>query len=325
MRDLELILNAAGDGAQLAPAQARAIDPVLSAAARGYRNADHIHHVLFPHVGTSVRGGTRIEFGREDFRLVDTRRAPGANIPEVQFGHAGEKFALETNSLLGKLPVEIEQEAMRVPGIDLGMRTVDGVQAILSLQREYLAAQLATDSTNHPATHVLTLAGAAQWSHKDSNPSTNIRKAINTIRKAIGRRPKTVALGGSVFEALQAHEKILKAVFGDGPQGQITPANLAKLWNVDMVAIGDAIYLKPDGTTVDVWGDVVVVAYTAVGPLTRAEPSWGLGYQLDGGVSVDTPWYDGRCRSWMYGVHEEYADVIVGKDAGYLIKDVLAA
>ena len=58
--------------------------------------------------------------------------------------------------------------------------------------------------------------------------------------------------------------------------------------------------------------------------MTRAEPSWGLGYQLDGGVSVDMPWYDGRCRSWMYGVHEEYADLIVGKDAGFLITDVLS-
>ena len=160
---MEIALNAAGDGAQLAPAAARAIDPILSTAARGYRNADHIHHVLFPRVETSVRGGTRIEFDRSDFRLMDSRRAPGASLAEVQFGHAGSEFALQTHSLLGKLPVEIEQEAMRVPRIDLGMRTMDGVQAILSLRREYLAAQLATSSDNYDAAHVLTLAGNAQW------------------------------------------------------------------------------------------------------------------------------------------------------------------
>ena len=324
MRDLELILNAAGDGAQLTPGQARVIDPVLSTAARGYRNADHIHHALFPPVPTSARGGTRIEFNREDFRLLDTRRAPGGSYQEVQLGHAGKEFAVQTHGLIGKLPIEIEEDAKRVPGIDLGMRTIDGVQAILSLRREYLAAKLATDSDNFNAAQVLTLAGDAQWSNAASNPSANIRKAINAIRKAIGRRPKTVALGGSVFEALQAHEKILKAVFGDGPQGQITPANLAKLWNVDRVAIGDAVYTDDADATTDVWGDSVVVAYTAVGPVSRAEPSWGLGYEVDGGVSVDMAWFDGKCRSWMYPVNAEYADLIVGKDAGFLIKDVLA-
>ncbi|MDE2904551.1 MAG: major capsid protein [Acidobacteriota bacterium] len=324
MRDLELILNAAGDGSQLTPGQARVIDPVLSTAARGYRNADHIHYSLFPPVDTSIRGGTRIEFGREDFRLLDTRRAPGAKYQEVQLGHVGKEFAVQTHGLMGKLPIEIEQDAMRVPGIDMGMRTVDGTQGVISLRREYLAAQLATDSDNYNATHVLTLAGASQWSHKDSDPSANIRKAINTTRQAIGRRPKHVALGGSVFEALQAHKAILKAVFGDGPQGQITPSNLAKLWNVDVVAVGDAVYLDDAGATADIWGDNVVVHYAAVGPVTRAEPSWGLGYEIDGGVSVDMAWYDASCRSWKYPVNAEYADLIVGKDAGYLIKDVLA-
>ena len=324
MRDLELILNAAGDGAQLSPGQARVIDPVLSTAARGYRNADHIHYSLFPPVPTSARGGARIEFNREDFRLLDTRRAPGANYQEVQFGHVGKEFAVQTHGLIGKLPVEIEEDARRVPGIDLGMRTVQGVQDILSLRREYLAAQLATDSTNFNAAQVLTLAGDAQWSNAASNPSANIRSAINAIRKAIGRRPKFVGMGGAVFEALQAHAGILKAVFGDGPQGQISPMSLAKLWNVDMVAVGDAVYTDAANATTDIWGDNVIVAYTAVGPITRAEPSWGLGYEIEGGLSVDMTWYDGKCRSWMYPVNAEYADLIVGKDAGFLIKDVLA-
>ena len=321
-----LSLNAITDGTQMAPSAARAIDPVLSTAARGYRNAEHIHHVLFPRVETSVRGGTRIEFDRTDWRLVDTRRAPGADMPEVQVGHAGKEFAVQTHGLMGRLPVENEREAAIVPRIDLGMRTVEGVQNIISLRREWLAAQTATTAANFDAAHVLALAGAARWDHADgdSTPTANIRSAVNRIRAAIGRRPKTVAMGAKVFEALQSHEGVLKAVFGDGAQGQITADHLRRLWNMDTVAVGDAVYLQDDDTTADVWGDSVVVAYTAVGPVSRAEPSWGLGYELDGGVQVEAPWYDPKCRSWLYGVHEEYADLIVGKDAGYLIRDVLA-
>lgn len=324
MKDIGLSLNAATDGAQMTPETARAVDPVLSTAARGYRNADHIHYLLFPRVPTAARGGTRIEFDRTDWRLVDTRRAPGADIAEVQFGHAGKEFAVQTHGLLGKLPVETEQEAMAVPHVDLGMRTVDGVQGIMSLRREYLAAQTATTAANYDAAHRLALARNTQWSHADSTPTANIRAAVNRIRRAIGRRPKTVAMGGAVFEALQTHADILKGVFGDGAQGQVTPEHLARLWNMDTVAVGDAVYMRDDGTTVDVWGDSVIVAYTAVGPVTRGEPSWGLGYELDGGALVEAPYYDRKCRSWMYGVHEEYADLIVGKDAGFLITDAVA-
>ena len=211
-----------------------------------------------------------------------------------------------------------------MPGIDLGMRTVNSVQNILGLRREYLAAQLATTAANFNTANVVTLAGNAQWSNAGSNPSANIRTAINAIRAAIGRRPKHVAMGGQVFESLQAHANILKAVFGDGPQGQITPMALAKLWNVDMVSVGDAVYADAANATTDVWGDNVVVYYAAVGPVSRAEPSWGLGYEIDGGVSVDTAWYYGKCRSWMYPVNAEYADLIVGKDAGFLFRDVIA-
>lgn len=324
MKDIGLSLNAATDGAQMTPAAARAVDPVLSTAARGYRNADHVHHLLFPRVGTAVRGGTRIEFDRTDWRLVDTRRAPGSDIAEVQFGHAGKEFAVQTHGLLGKLPVEPGQDAMAVPHIDLGMRTVDGVQSLLSLRREWLAAQTATATANYDAGHRLALARNTQWSHADSKPTANIRAAVNKIRRAIGRRPKTVVMGGTVFEALQTHADILKGVFGDGAQGQVTAEHLARLWNMDTVAVGDAVYMQDDGDIADIWGSSVIVAYTAVGPVTRGEPSWGLGYELDGGVLVETPWYDPKCRSWMYGVHAEYADLIVGKDAGFLISDAAA-
>lgn len=319
-----LSLNAATEGSQMTPATARAVDPVLSTAARGYRNADHIHHILFPPVPTNARGGERIEFDRTDFRLVDTRRAPGADMPEVQLGHVGKEFAVQTHGLAGKLPTEIEEEAATVPRIDMGMRTVDGVQDIVGLRREYLAAQTALKVANYDAAHVLTLAGSQQWSHADSDPTKNVRAAINKIRGTIGRRPKTLVMGATVFEALQAHSDILTAVFGDRPQGQISPSHLARLWNMDTVAVGDAVYLNDAGATVDVWGDAVVVAYTAVGPVTRAEPSFGLGYELGGGPLVETPYFRRRNRSWLYNVHMEYADLIVGKDAGFLITDVLA-
>ena len=79
-------LNAAPTGAQLAAPEARIIDPVLTTAARGYRNADHVHRALFPRVESAARGGTRVEFDRTDFRRSASSRAPGAKTRRVQFG-----------------------------------------------------------------------------------------------------------------------------------------------------------------------------------------------------------------------------------------------
>ena len=64
--------------------QARVVDAILSGFARGYTNAEFIGHLLFPYVPVFVRGGRRLEFNRDAFRLFNTRRAPGARTGKVE-------------------------------------------------------------------------------------------------------------------------------------------------------------------------------------------------------------------------------------------------
>ena len=318
-------LNAAPTGAQLAAPEARIIDPVLTTAARGYRNADHVHKALFPRVETMVRGGTRVEFDRTDFRRSNSARAPGAKTRRVQFGHKGEKFGLDQHRLEGKLPVENAEEAMRVPGIDLGMRTVDGTLSLISLEREIHAAGLAAKTTSYPAAHVNTLAGNSKWDAAGSNPTADVVGAVEQIRSAIGRRGQTVVLGPKVYSVVRIHEKVLQQIRYKGDGKQIaTKEDLAQLWDVKEVVVGDAIYVDADDVTHDVWGKIVVVAYTMVGAVTRYEPSFGYGYTLSGTPMIEAPYFDRNENSWLYPCCEEWSNEIVGKDAGYLIQDVIA-
>ena len=317
-------LNAAPDGAQLATAQARVIDPVLTTAARGYRNAEHVHKALFPRVETGVRGGTRVEFDRTDFRRSNSSRAPGAKTRRVQFGHDGVKFALAQHRLEGKLPVENAEEAIRVPGIDLGMRTVDGTLALISLEREIHAAELVADQANYPAAHVNALAGGSKWDAAGSAPTTDVAAGIEQVRSAIGRRPKTVLMGPSVFDIVSRHDTVLNNLrWGGERKDHATMEDLARLWNVAEVVVGDAIYVDANDETHDVWGNIVVVAYTMVGAVTRFEPSFGFGYTLSGTPMVEAPYYDRNENSWLYPCCEEWSNEIVGQDAGFLIKDVI--
>lgn len=116
--------------------QARIVDPILSTIAQGYRNAELVGNNLFPAVPVTVAGGQIIEFGRESFRLVDAQRAPGAATKRIQFGYLGKPFALTQHALEGPVPQELQRDASRVPGVDLGQRSVKSALRILSLTLE---------------------------------------------------------------------------------------------------------------------------------------------------------------------------------------------
>ena len=319
----QVALNAA-DAPQLANPAARVIDPILTTAARGYMNPALVFRALFPVVTTGARGGTRIEFDRTDFRKVNTRRAPGATTQHIQFGHEGQKFALTQHRLMGKVPVETAEEAMTVAGIDLGMRTVTGVQNIIGLEREIHAAELATAVATYDNAHVATLVGSGQWSHDDSTPTKNIMTATEVIRAATGMRPNTVVMGGQVYSQIRTHPDVLQQIRYAGGKQIANKEDLARLWDVERVVVGDAIYVDEDDTPKDVWGKDVVVAYTAVGSISRYEPSYGYGYNLSGTPMVEQAYYDRDKNSWLYPVCEEWTNEVVGQDAGYLIKNAIA-
>ena len=318
-----IALNAA-DAPQLANPAARVIDPILTTAARGYVNPELIYRALFPMVSCSVRGGTRIEFDRTDFRKVDTRRAPGAGTQHIQFGHEGKKFALTQHRLMGKVPVETAEEAMAVVGIDLGMRTVTGVQNIIGLEREIHAAELATSPATFDAAHVNALVGNDRWDDPDSSPVDVVMDAVETIRAATGRRPNTVVMGGSVYSRVRKHPDVLQQIRYAGGKQIASKEDLARLWDIEKVHVGDAIYVDAKDNPQDVWGKHVTIAYTNIGSISRYEPSFGYGYNLTGTPMVEQAYYDRGVNSWLYPVCEEWTNEVVGKDAGYLLQNVIS-
>ncbi len=321
---MTIALNAA-DAAQMSTAQARVVDPVLSTAARGYRHAPHIAAEIAPRVYSDLRGGQRIEFDRTSFRRINTRRAPGAKTERIQFGYEGEKFAVAQHRLMGLSPVELAQEAMREPGVDLGQHTVSGVQQLISLEREIETAELVTAAASYAPGHVVTVApGDARWDSDDSNPTAAILKGVETVRAAIGLRPNLVAMGGSVYSVVRAHKLTLQQIRYAGEGKQIADKkDLARLWDVEKVAVGDAITVDEAGNPSDVWGKHVVICYTRPGTLARTEPTFAYTYTLTGTPFVEQPYYDRDVNSWLYPVCEEYTAEVVGRDAGYLLRTVI--
>jgi hypothetical protein len=309
-------------GGQMTPGQARVVDPILTTVAQGYKNGLMVADFLFPVVPVDQRGGKIIQFGKEDFQLFSTIRAPGANTKRVQYGYSGDPYSLDQHALEAVVPFEIQGEASTVPGIDVASVSIGKTQSVIALSREYAAAQLATNVANYDNNHKVTLSGSDKWSDYSgtSDPSQDIDDAIEAVRASTGRRPNTVELSPVAFKAARRHPKILENFKYTG-RDSVTAEMLAAHWNVERVVVGDAVYDSGNGFA-DVWGRDVVVAFTQIGSLAdQGLPSYGYTYRLRGFPTVETPYPDRSAKSMIYPVTDELQPVLASAISGFLIKN----
>ncbi len=304
------------------PAQARVLDPILSNHARGYRNAEFIGHLLFPVVDIPLRGMLVLRFGKEGFRMMNTRRAPGAETARVQYGYASDPVALRQDSLEGVVPWENMQEASKVPGIDLAAGSIEMALDVIGLGRESAIAKLARDPAKYGANNKMALAGADKWSDPASDPAKDIKEGREQIRRRIGRYPNQLTLGPDVYNALTGHPKILER-FKYTSSESITAEMLAKYFDLEQVIVGKAVILAEnapdDADATDVWGNDAILTFTPKGSNYRI-PSFGYTYRLSGHPLVEQPYEERNIKSWVYPVTEDWSPELVGADAGFLFQ-----
>lgn len=307
---------------------AAVVDPILSTHARGYRNAEFISHLVFPRVTIPNRSMRVLKFGKEAFRMMNTRRAPGANKKRVQYGYASDPVSLVQDALEGIVPVEHQQEAMSVPGIDLAAGAVNMVLDIIDLGHEHEAAQLARTPANYAAANRVLLTGADRWSSETSDPQGDIDEAKEAIRRRIGRYPNTLTLGPSAFNALKRHPKI-KEQFKYTGRDSITTAMLAAYFDVERVIVGKAVWLPEtagdDQPATDVWGDDAILSYVPTTGDNFQVPSYGYTYELSGYPQVRQPYFENSNDSWIYPTTTERRVILTGAEGGFLFQNAGAA
>ena len=305
--------------------QARVLDPILTAVARGYRSPKAaIANVLFPIVTVGQRAGRILSFGQDDFKLVSTKRAPGSNTKRVQFGYASDPFALVDHRLEGAVPVELDEEARAVPGIDLSSNAVRRVQNVLALEREHMAATLARDASKYDAANKETLSGTSQWTHASGDPFTDIMEGKEVIRSKTGERPNVLAVGPKALTALRTHPKVLDRLSTAADRPPATLQQLQALFELQQIVEGEAVY--HDGTQFqDVWGKDAILAFTTPASMQEmGSPNYGYTYQLAGRPQVEEGYFDENTNTWYYPTSDAYQPVFAGPAAGFLFKDAAA-
>ena len=304
--------------------QAQVIDPILSNHARGYTNLEFIGSRLFPSVLIPNRSMKVIKFGKDAFRrYINTRRAPGSETRRIQFGYASDPVSLKQEALEAQVPDEINQEAGRIPGINLASVSITGVQDTIALGREVEIAGLARNPVNYDTNNKLALSGSSQWSDPSSDPAKDIKAGREAVRRMIGRYPNVLVLSPAAFNALQAHPKIQER-FKYTSSDSITEAMLAKYFGLEEVVVGKAVALPEDASdddpADDVWGNDAVLAYVPRGS-NFLVPAYGYTYTLQGYPAVEQPYYENRTKSWVYPVTEEFRPYITGAEGGFLFQN----
>lgn len=303
---------------------AAVIDPILSTHARGYRNPEFIAHLLFPRVSIPNRSMRVIRFGKESFRMLNTRRAPGADKKRVQYGYASDPVSLVQDALEGVVPVEHQEEAASVPGIDLGQGAINMVLDVIDLGHEYEAAQLARTTGNYGANNQVALVGADRWTSDTSDPSADIDEAKEAIRRLIGRYPNTLTLGPSAFNGLKRHPKV-KEQFKYTSKESITAEMLAAYFDIKRVIVGKAVWLPEtaadDEMAQDVWGDDAILSYVPDTGDNFMVPSFGYTYELRGYPQVEVPYFQRSNDSWLYPTKAERRTYLTGAEGGFLFQN----
>lgn len=315
---------------QLSLAQARVINPVLSKVAQGYKQLDLVGNALFPAIPVGQRAGNIITFGKEDFMLYSSARAPGENTKRVSFGFANGSYALVDYSLEGQLPIEVQQEASASENgftIDMAKLSIDKVRAIMALRLEKAQADLARTLANYGAGNKVTLSGTSQWSDFSgtSAPIANVETAKEAIRTLTGKRPNTLIMGAQVWSKLKQHPTIIDRMKYTGRDVPTTDI-VAALFGVQRVLVGESIYSNDAGTAfTDIWGKDVVLAYTETATLAAmGTPSYGYTYQLSSYPLAEQPYYERNTKSWIFPVSTAEAPVIASASAGYIIQNAVA-
>ena len=112
-----------------------------------------------------------------------------------------------------------------------------------------------------------TLSGTNQWSDYDnSDPISNIKTAITTVRSGSGKKPNTMIISWDALQTLCYHPDII-ALFPGAPAvtKDMLQGNLARIFGLQNLVVGEAQYNNSNtggtDTLTDIWSKVCIVAF----------------------------------------------------------------
>ena len=259
-------------------------------------------------------------FGKEAFRVYDTKRAIKADSNKADIG------GFETTSYATTeydLAIPLDYREIKEAMLDIEKNATIRATEALKLGLEKQIADLVQDENLYPATNKEILINN-QFNDTGVDPIEIIESKKNALRALIGKRPNVMVLGASVYDNLKSHTKILERIKYSS-LGVVTLDLMKQLFGIPNILVGESIYSADGNTFTDLWSDNVILAYLS-NPSgiasTPYEPCFGYTLQLKGNPYVDT-YEEAGGKVKVVRATDNYDVKIVGIESAYLLKDVL--
>lgn len=299
------------------------VDPALGNVSIKYTNDTFIADLVLPMIKVSKQTGKYYVYDKSNLRVEKTNRAAGSPANEVDFGVAPTgTFACDDHALKGFVSDEIQDQADAAlnPLVD----ETETVTEKLLLDREINAAALLTSTAN--LTQNTTLSGTAQWSdYSNSDPIADVRTARITIHQNTFKKPNTLILAKTVFDALCDHPAFLERV-KYSQLGVVTAELMARVFQVEKIIVAEAGQNTATEGQTDVlayvWGKHAIVAY--ISPKITIK-MLTLGATFTYSQRLVKRWRDeDREGTYVRIGNDNYVQKIIAAAAGYLIKNAVA-
>ncbi len=256
-------------------------------------------------------------YKKEGYFSGAPKRADGAPAEEASLSYSWDTYSCEERALKDIVTDRAVANADNV--FNLKADVTKFLTSRIKLGMEIDAMEVATNR------NIVTNNGtpSTKWSDTaNSDPEKDIRNAIDTIAKAIGRAPNVIYMSKAVESYLVRNAKI-KELIKYTDRNLLTRGGLpATLWDLQVV-VSPAIYnTAKEGLPVSmdyVWGDNVIIAY--VNPADTI--TFGRCFIHNKRNFLVTQWREEeREGEWIRCVCN-YDMKVICADAAYLLYDVL--
>ena len=301
----------------------RIVDPILSALAIGYSNAQFVGENLLPFVTVDKEGGKIPRFGMDSFKVYQTERALRAKSNRISPEDVDSiEVSLEEHDL--EYPIDYREDAESAFPLQAHAtnRVVEGIR----LRHESMVAAMTQNAANYPTGNKIVLSGTDVFSDPTSDPEGVVDDAKEAISNKIVQEPNTMVIGQTAWRALKRHPK-MKAILSDTKSRLVQLNDLKEIFEIQNIVIGRGKFVTDSGQVTNLWGGNLVLAYVPIAAPAAAgeapvrsvyEPSFGYTPRKKGNPVVDTRTEDGKLE--IIRNTDIFRPYMLGAEAGYLIQ-----
>ena len=290
------------------------VDAMLSNLSVKYRNAAYIADRVMPAIPVAHESDQYWIFGKENFMIPETLRAPNAPAARVEWSLSDDSYTALEYALAS--PIGRRERDNADDGLNLEISTTEYVTDMLLLDREVRVAGIAQDTGTFTAAEP-----NPNWDEAACTPVEDVMAASEAMRLAVGRRPNLMVLPAAVLYTLKSAAAIIDQVKYTS-DGRVTLELLRRLFEIDNILVPEAQKnTAAEGETEsmsDVWTDTVGLYY--VNPAAQ-QKTVTMGHTFRARPFRTRKWDEDDTEATIVEVSMIDAEKVVCAGAGYLLNN----